>query len=107
MSLEEQAGLDLVEPCSEERDLDFILFLGPWAPIGKVLNKWGRGEDNVIGVWYALPRSCGLVTKTSAQPAVRSQRYKPRALSFLRTQRSRPLKGLTAESWSALTESIP
>lgn len=43
MSLEEQAGLHLVEPCSVDRDLDFILFLGPWAPMGKVLNKWGRG----------------------------------------------------------------
>lgn len=50
MSLEEQAGLDLVEPCSVDRDLDFVLFLGPWAPMGKILNKWGRGEDNVIGV---------------------------------------------------------
>lgn len=53
MSLEEQAGLDLVEPCSVDRDLDFILFLGPWTPMGKVLNKWGRGEDSVIGVCSA------------------------------------------------------
>lgn len=98
MALEGQVGLDRVELCNADRNLDFCLYpraVGTWEGF----QAGGGGEYDVMGVRYTPPGGCDLVTETAAQTSVRR--------AFISSQNSKALPCLTLEGQSTLVETIP